>query len=134
MASYLEEPRVFRASVGGFFGPSFSVEWQGDQLVYKCREGTEERGRLQVRPTVARWRRFWDACDRIGVWSWPRSYSSSGLVKDGRGWELEIDSLRGSVRSEGDNAYPPGGDLDETKEFRTLCRAISSLVGPPPFY
>lgn len=129
MGSYVEEPRHFRASVGGYFGPSFSVEWQGDQLVYECGDSAENQCRLQVRPTAARWRRFWDVCDRIGVWSWQPSYSPDGLVMDGSSWEVEINSLRGTVLSGGDNAYPPDGDVEETKEFRALCRGHQLSCG-----
>jgi hypothetical protein len=132
--SYAEEPRLFRAEVGGSFGPSFLVEWHVDELIYERMEGPDKTAWLNVQPTGARWRRFWDKCDKIGVWSWAPVYEPLSLVMDGSSWGLQIDCGRGTVLSEGSNAYPPDGDPDETEDFRVLCRAISSLVGAPPFY
>lgn len=135
MSTYsLEEPSLLRAAVGGYFGPSFSVEWQGDGLLYESSDSTAQTGWLKVRPTEARWRRFWEKCDDLSVWEWASNYEPEFVVTDGTSWEVEIQCARGKVHSGGSNAYPPTGSDEETKEFRAFCRAVSSLIGGPPFH
>ena len=62
-----EHPYVFRAAVGGFMGPAFSVEWQGEDLVYESWDRGSQTGWIKARPTPTRWRRFWDKCDEVNV-------------------------------------------------------------------
>ena len=63
-----EAPGIFRAAIGGYFGPSYVVEWRGDELVYESRVGESQTGLIKARPTGARWRRFWNRCDELRVW------------------------------------------------------------------
>jgi hypothetical protein len=129
-----EQPYVFRAAVGGFLGPSFSVEWQGEELVYESWDRGSQTGWIKARPTPTRWRRFWDKCDELNVWDCDPEYEPEFLVTDGTSWEIDINCARGKVRSVGSNAYPPESQEAETKEFRAFCRAVSSLVGGTPFH
>jgi len=133
-ADALNEPLAFRASIGGFLGSSFSVEWQDDQLLYEGWDHGVQTAWKRVRPTEARWRRFWDKCDELRVWDWLPEYRPEFFVTDGTSWELEIVSTRGKAHSGGSNAYPPSGEEEESKEFRAFCRAVGTLVGGTPFH
>lgn len=129
-----QHPHVFRATIGGFLGPSFSVEWQGDLLLYESWNRGTQTGWMKTRPTPTRWQRFWEKCDDLNVWDWDPEYEPDFLVTDGTSWEIDIECPRGKVHSTGSNAYPPSGEDEETREFRAFCRAVTSLVGGTPFH
>jgi hypothetical protein len=129
-----EGPTIFRASVGGFFGASYSVEWDGVHLCYERWDQGEQFGWIKASPTPSRWARLWDKCDELKVWDWEPEYQADFLATDGTSWEIDIESTRGKVRSRGSNAFPPKGEEEVTKEFRAFCRAVASLVGGTPFH
>ncbi len=133
-------PKVFRAAIGGHFGPSFDVEWVGGRLVYEA-FGTghefglpEELGAVKrfVRPTRQRWQRFWDVLERVGVWGWEPEYSLP--VMDGTAWTMEFEAEGRVLRSRGSNAYPGAEGPEPSREFRRVCRAVHRLVGGLPFH
>ncbi len=130
----VDEPWALLATIGGGLGPSFSVEWQGQELLYQSWDGGAQTGWIRSRPTARRWRGFWDRCDELKVWDWDREYEPEFLVTNGTSWEVAIKCARGKVRSMGTNAYPPESEEDLTKEFRAFCRAVASLVGGTPFH
>lgn len=121
---------MFRAGIGGFFGPNISVEWTGSELIYDRTESGERTAWVKSRPSENDWGRFWRRCSRAGVWEWERRYDSGAV--DGASWHVDIESPHGRVHSSGSNAVPPTGEM-ETKEFTAFCRAISNLIGGTPF-
>lgn len=129
----MSQPRILRAGIGGFLGPSYSVEWTGSELIYEAHESGERTAWVKTTPTDAQWTRFWKRCTKLGVWEWQRTYEPDSLVTDGTGWHVDIEGPHGRVHSSGTNACPPTGEM-ETKEFKTFCRALSSLIGGTPFH
>jgi hypothetical protein len=77
------EPWVLRAAIGGFLVPSFSVEWQGGELIYESLDRRAQTGWIKARPAKRRWRGFWDNCDELNVWDWEPDYQPEFLVTDG---------------------------------------------------
>lgn len=130
----LVEPHVFRATIGGFLGSTFSVEWQEEELVYESWDRGSQTGWIKARPTFSRWERFWDKCDELNVWEWASHYEPEFLITDGTSWEIDMQCMRGKIHCTGSNAYPPSGEETKSKEFRAFLRAISSLVGGTPFH
>lgn len=132
----LGAPTRFEASVGGHFGSSYSVGWEGGRLVYDAVEWwdgsrSDERvaahTRRFLRPSGAQWRRFNENLDRLEAWAWERQYRSP--VLDGTLWEVAIEVSDMRLRTAGVNAYPPGGKSEPTTEFRGLLRGIRTLLG-----
>lgn len=65
-------PKVFSASIGGYMGPSYSVEWKDGQLSYTaCRQGYKKLAKSSgVLPDsdMKDWQEFWSEIDRLNVW------------------------------------------------------------------
>ena len=69
-------PEKLRVSIGGYMGPSYSVELNGDTLVYTpTTRGYEDMGGEEMRPSVKMWAEFWSCLNDIEFWSWRGSYS-----------------------------------------------------------
>ena len=124
-------PLVVRAAIGGFGGPSYSIEWTGAHVIYERWEYDERTAWAKTVPTDRDWARFFAKCDELGVWGWQQVYDSSAV--DGTSWEIEIESEFASVHSSGNQAFPPDGDSEVSQEFTVFCRALSNLAGGTPF-
>jgi len=135
-------PKHLRASIGGYFGPSYSVELT-DQTLF-CM-ALSERWRSApaelpgpawlVEPTVEQWRAFRRALDKINVWQWQADYPNPGVC-DGTGWSFEVAYSDHALETGGDNNYPdaqgdPTNSPQGTKTFDRLLRAITKLTGRP---
>jgi hypothetical protein len=142
-------PERLQVSIGGHFGPSYSVHFDGDSsLTYtrtKRREkdpweiGSSEKWETKsepVRPTQGRWAAFRAELDRLNVWCWQPEYFEP--VCDGTGWSAEIVYSDKAIRSHGSNCFPGEADkpvsiVDRAKgdTFDQFCRAVSCMVGRP---
>lgn len=127
-------PRIFEVYVGGWAGPFFRVKLNGKNLDYEAcaRECGDRFENVSIEPSEEAWAAFWDTLERIGAWSWERSYFDPDTL-DGTQWEVKIQLGRKRLKSDGSNSYPPNGDFDETREFRQFCSAISRLLGGKQF-
>ena len=130
-------PELFKLYVGGFLGPSYEIELEGDGLVYRLSEdGPEPQAVLRIDPGTRRWRSFWKRMDALEVWNWLPHYPNPG-VTDGTGWSVEISKGERWVSSHGSNNYPDRGGLPDcsepSREFREFCRAVRRLLGFIPF-
>ena len=134
-----DRPTSFKASIGGFFGPSFAVELtpEGD-LRYARNPRTfvsDDTGttRETVKVAPAAWDTLCNELDAIGVWHWKPNYVDAS-VHDGTSWSFEIEVDGQSLKSGGYNAWPggsassPGASSADTS-FQAWLHAVSALVG-----
>lgn len=131
----VEVPAVFRVGIGGFWGPSYEVEWLDAELHYRWeREG--RHGQEVIIPSVEHWRQLKGALDRIKVWKWAHHYEQP--VLDGTGWSLQVEWGQQTLETSGSNAYPTrtgaqSAGFDPTPPFKEFLAAISRLVGGRTF-
>ena len=142
-------PKRLCISIGGYFGPCYSVTFKKGRLTYtylssrdSCIQELEPRLELgpqphreQIQPSAKQWQNFRRTLSRLNVWCWQRNYSDP-FVCDGTGWSAEIVYSDRSLVSSGDNCFP-GRDgralpitADETDNtFAKFCRAVARLTG-----
>ena len=125
-------PQVFKATIGGFLGTTYSVELRGDTLVYSVADGPKKASPKEVTPTTKQWNQFRRSLDEIKVWQWRTNYPNPGAY-DGTQWSVDIRYPDRALKAEGDNNYPdragkPGG-LKVTKTFGLYTAAIRKLLG-----
>jgi hypothetical protein len=72
-----------------------------------------DHGDLSCVPTADEWEKFWEACDNVGLWSWPAEVGDQEVI-DGLLYNVEIE--RGS---------PPGFE----EALMRVHRALQALVG-----
>jgi hypothetical protein len=102
-------------------GPSFSVEKDGPVLLYKTYgSGYSRKKTRKVKPSPQEWKRFWRACDQIGVWKWRPRYENS-TVNDGFSWRVLIEFDHKKFESSGSNDAPTG--------LKDLLKSVSELLG-----
>jgi len=123
-------PDIFIASIGGYMGKSYVVEWQDGQLGYKVFRGSRKpKPTRKHKPSDEGWQEFWAGLDRIGVWDWEPNYTEPGTV-DGTQWSLEIDYNDRKLKTGGSNAYPGKSDIGRySPEFEAFLKAVQALGG-----
>jgi hypothetical protein len=151
-------PERLRISIGGYFGPCYSVTLEEGRLIYtysargpsggepkpewplepKLREllGLEPLpGADEIHPSAKQWRAFRQELDRLNVWCWQSNYSNSSVC-DGTGWSAEIAYSDRSVVSSGNNCFPgwdrralPITEDGTDNTFEKFCHAVARLVG-----
>jgi hypothetical protein len=132
-------PEWLSISIGGHFGPSYSVELENGSLTYSHSKPVQQfppkwdSGSETIRPTEHQWQAFRAALDLLNVWCWQPEYFEP--VCDGTGWSAEIVYSDKTVSSHGSNCFPrPDGSpvsiVDRTKgdTFEEFCRAVSVLI------
>ena len=129
-------PKLLRASIGGYFGHSYSVELT-DQTLFCMSLSDKLPGpaSARVEPTAEQWRAFRRALDKINVWQWQAHYPNPGVC-DGTGWSFEVAYSDHALETGGANNYPDAqGDPTNsplgTKTFKRLRGAITKLTGRP---
>jgi hypothetical protein len=139
-------PERLSIGIGGHFGPSFNVEWDGQSMTYtqtKRRKkepwefGSSEEWEAQseqIQPSDERWHAFRAALDRLSVWSWQQRYTDPEVC-DGTGWSIEISYADKAIVSGGSNCFPnrSGAPISITKAkkgdtFDRFCGAVSALL------
>ena len=132
-------PEKLKFYIGGHFGFSYSVEWDGEALLYTVWQSSERIG-----PTVRRivtaeaaWRKFWKRMDAAKVWQWEECYQSYAL--DGTQWRVELrrsGQAGKTLISSGNNAYPAEEATQNNKSapvFTIYRKAVSALLGKEAF-
>lgn len=122
-------PKHLFINIGGFLGPSYSVELCDSGVVYK----TNKTGTKLITPKEKQWKDFRVALDSIGVWVWKKDYPNPGVM-DGTYWSLKIAYEDTKVSSHGDNNYPradgtPCNSPDFTDKFNELLKVVQALIG-----
>ena len=131
--SEVARPAVFRAFIGGFMGPSFSVELDGDELVYRHSPGAYANWQeLRLDAASLDWDALRATLDELNVWRWRDDYRSS--VIDGTHWSLHLAWGESSCSAGGANCYPdshaepfPGSEPSPT--FECYLSAVQRLLG-----
>jgi hypothetical protein len=134
-------PERLSISIGGHFGTSFSVCFEGGLLTYQRSKPVQnfppkwDSWSEQIQPSDERWQAFRAALDLLSVWSWQQRYTDPEVC-DGTGWSVEIAYADKAVVSGGSNCFPgqngrPISIVDRSKDdtFDKFCRAVSELVG-----
>jgi len=131
-------PKSFRAAIGGFFGPSYRVEFKDGVLSYTAAGRGQQNPKAEtVKPTEAQWREFRKALDDLKVWQWKDSYFNHG-VADGTQWTLEVAYEGTEIKATGSNSYPgpdgkANGSPEQTKTFTAYLKAVEKLLGGKAF-
>ena len=128
-------PKHLRVSIGGHFGPSYSLELTDQTLFCMALSDELPDPAWLVEPTAEQWRAFRRALDKINVWQWQADYPNPGVC-DGTGWSFEVAYSDHALDSGGDNNYPdaqgdPTNSPEGTKTFKRLRGAIRKLTGRP---
>ena len=132
-------PERLSISVGGHFGPSYSIELENGSLTYSHSKPVQQfppewdSKSETIRPTERQWQAFRERLDELNVWRWQPEYFEP--VCDGTGWSVEIVYSDTLIRSHGSNCFP-GKDgarisiVDRTKgdTFDRFCRPVSALL------
>ena len=125
-------PKSFKASIGGFLGPRYSVELRQGTLSYSAANGSRKTALKEVVPTAEQWREFRRFLDRINVWQWHTNYPNPG-VDDGTQWSLDIQYPDRALKTQGDNNFPgregkANGSPKMTKPFGSYTAAVKKLL------
>lgn len=117
-------PTKFHAFIGGFFGTDYTIELDGQELVYLADETHSGEGRRErISPTGDEWNTFWKQLNELGVWEWKRKYETE--ICDGTQWELDIKYGDKKRKCYGSNAYPD--------RFDEYLQAVKELLGGREF-
>jgi hypothetical protein len=131
-------PKRFKASIGGFLGGSYVVEWRDGTLTYtESGRGQAAPKPVVITPTAAQWREFRQALDDLKVWDWQPKYPND-KVADGTKWSLDIAYPDRELKTEGANNYPdpagkPNGNPTPTEHFKRYLAAVKKLTGGKTF-
>ncbi|HYD47507.1 MAG TPA: hypothetical protein VEB21_04135 [Terriglobales bacterium] len=120
-------PSELSISIGGYTGPSYSLELHGPYLIYQAyaeQHGLVSKWKLQ--PTPDQWREFWAELDRIDVWHWEANYDNPDIL-DGTGWRITIAHADRRLATSGSNASP-GRD-----SFDAFWQALRTLISDLEF-
>jgi hypothetical protein len=151
-------PERLRISIGGYFGPCYSVTLEEGRLIYtysaRGPSGGEPKpewplepklrellglsplpGLDEIQPSAKQWQAFRTALNRLNAWCWKAKYSDPGVC-DGTGWSAEIVYSDRSLLSSGNNCFPgrDGRAISVTGDerdntFEKFSRAVARLVG-----
>jgi len=122
-------PTQMTLYLGGFLGPSYTVELEGHSLTYRTRDWNpktktaEEKSKL-ITPSENQWRQFWKAVDTSDLWHWQKEYIDPSVL-DGTQWRVSIMLAGKTTHSHGSNAYPP--------QFNMYTHAVKDLLGGEEF-
>lgn len=130
------KPTKLNLYIGGFTGPSFSLDLKQDELIYTASHMGAEDNTATITPTDADWQAFIETMDHLDVWSWKKSYAILDVC-DGTQWSVRIRYGNRLVQSEGSNAYPSrSGETDDPSKgdiFDLFLCAVRKLIGGRAF-
>jgi hypothetical protein len=113
-----------KASVGGYFGSSytFEVDFDKGKTTWEVREdGVLEPG-LTLQMDTEGINAFREALSKCRILDWKNEYIDPDIL-DGTQWSLDIELEDRSIQINGSNAYP--------KEWKRFCKVIQVLTGKP---
>ena len=119
-------PDKFSCFIGGYFGPSYSLEIdENGCLIYQIM-GKEYKLKKTKKISVDtnRWNDFWAVCDQINIWGWNERYEDPETL-DGYSWKVEIAYSENSVTSSGSNEKPVS--------FDQFLKSVKKLIGELEF-
>ncbi|WGG45407.1 hypothetical protein [Rossellomorea sp. DA94] len=109
-----------KASVGGFFGSSYTIDIQLDdlQLLWEVTGDVEERKEKSLRRKTAD--NLKAELRMLDLLNWKAKYVEPGVL-DGTHWRVEIQLGDRKVVKQGDNRFP--------KEWTEFCRVMRRVSG-----
>jgi len=130
-------PTKLNIYVGGFLGPSYSVELKGDVLIYKYSYEGKNSKTISIKPGKKAWSRFIDEINSVKLFRWSPLYANPNVF-DGTHWMVDLEFNTRKIHTQGDNNYPTDGNetkatnsADPSSTFSHFCRALSQLTGQP---
>jgi len=134
-------PGKLHLSIGGFVGPFYWVDLQGDSLTYRARrydakaKEFKETVKQGIKPSEAQWRQFWKALEEAHTWQWQANYPAPPFIADGTQWSVELDWAGRSVKSTGNNNYPGKTSLQSPSSelFEKYLAGVKALLGGEDF-
>ena len=128
--TFVDKPTVMSVMIGGAFGQSYEVTYDGRELRYYSAKNffdlKTKKARV-IKPTDAQWQSFSDELERINAWKWKRDYTNPKM-HDGVSWRAIVSYETSDARdlvSYGSNSYPP--------DFKAFLAAIQKLIGGKKF-
>ena len=116
----------YRIELG--LGGKLSVSYTSGKLYYEC--GHYRFEKVEYEPPAAAWTTFWEAMDRLDVWSWKDRYEPVDfVVLDGWSWSLNMKRGARHLTTSGSNATPGGTRTEPGVKFVAFGRALGALVG-----
>ena len=122
-------PKRLVASIGGYAGQSYKVEFVNGKLTYHQNpDGFTEWGGTseEIQVTKKMWIEFRDQLNKAKVWEWRRRYHNPD-IHDGTVWNFEIEYSDQSIASSGSNAGPGREQLE------IFLEAVSTLAKKKSF-
>lgn len=125
-----DKPTVMSVMIGGAFGRSYEVTYDGRELRYYAVKNffdLKTKKAVVIKPTDAQWQALFDELERIKAWKWKRDYTNPNVF-DGTSWRAIVSyetSDPCDLVSYGSNSYPP--------DFKAFLAAIQKLIGGKKF-
>ena len=118
-----EIPLFFSFSIGGFGGPSYSVNinFIKNECVYNSYKAGLEEGKEEIIKLNKAGMNMLRCKISIYIREWKSEYRSKEIILDGTSWSMEYTKTDKMVRSSGSNAYP--------ENFSGFCREIRNIIG-----
>jgi hypothetical protein len=128
---------LIKISVGGFLGPSFSIETSRDKIIYTKRMDKVPEI-IEIKPTPEAYAAYKKALDEINIWGWTDTYFNPN-VRDGTQWDIEISYTDKTIKASGSNAYPDetgksNQSPTQTAYFAKFMEATKALIGGKELY
>ena len=102
-------PIKLNAAIGGYFGPSCRIKWDGEGLLYlynpSAHAGEPGTEKTLIDVNESDWENFRTVLDEINVWDWQERYENPDIL-DGTSWGLEAVYPDRSIVSSGSNSTP----------------------------
>ena len=102
-------PLKLTAAIGGYFGPSSRIEWDGKDLFYlynpSAHAGEPGTEKTLIDVSETDWIKFHSTLDAIDVWNWEERYEDPRIM-DGTSWIFEAVYSDKSMKSSGSNSFP----------------------------
>ena len=121
-AEPVNQPTELSARVGGFFGSTYAITIERDELWCSEMRGSQPFKKHLAHPSREQWSRFRAMLDALNAGSWQKSYLNPGVM-DGTQWSVRIRYPDLVIDSAGSNSYPnakgrPNGSPEETSTFQ----------------
>jgi hypothetical protein len=117
--------KTFRLSIGGYFGPSYSLELKGQDIFYETFGNEYELKNSEIiSPTLGELDQFLGKIIKIGIWEWKKLYINPHIL-DGTSWSVSIEYEGKRFKSSGSNAYP--------ERFNEFTKIVRQLINNKPF-
>jgi len=116
-------PLNFKAYIGGYGGPSYSVEMINPALIRysSFKESIIPDKEIEFEVTPESWKTLRTSLEKAMVFNWKDEYVDTGVL-DGTGWSFVVKYPDLQKEVNGSNAYP------KKEEFDSFLKAISVLV------